>query len=461
MVQKRNLLFLVRLTATAAIGGLLFGYDTGVIGGANEFIKEDFGLSPFVQEAVVSVAIAGAVFGSILGGVLADQTGRKPTILVSDFVFCLGALIMGFSPNVSCLILGRFVVGVGVGTAAMVVPIYLAEASPADLRGSVVSVNVLFIVSGQLISYLACIALAPHWRWMLGLAAVPGALQALGMMFLPESPRWLYQAGRTEEAKEVLKLIRLPYVFRHDTSLVQSEINQIQNELKSELRLTYSQQVYELFHSYRMSLLVGIGLQVFQQFIGINTALYYGPQIMERAGFNNGDSEPILASIPLAFVNVIGCCIAVRYIDNIGRRTIMLALLPFIAASLCCMSLALYLVVYGDSSVGMWLALASLVAYLGFFSVGMSSTPWTVNAEIYPMHLRSVANSLATTANWVSNFIVSMSFLSLIDTDAGAVVCWLVFALVCGVAWVFVYWLLPETKGKTLEDVLTLFAKAS
>lgn len=461
MVQKRNLLFLVRLTATAAIGGLLFGYDTGVIGGANEFIREEFDLTAFEQEAVVSVAIAGAVFGSLVGGTLADQMGRKPTILVSDFVFCLGALMMGLAPNVLTLIFGRFIVGFGVGMAAMVVPVYLAEAAPADLRGSIVSTNVLFIVSGQLLSYLVCIALAPHWRWMLGLAGVPGALQAIGMIFLPESPRWLFQSGKNDDAITVLKRIRLPVVFRQDQSLIQNEINEIENELKSEFRLTYRQQLYELVHNFRRPMLVGVSLQVFQQFIGINTALYYGPQIMERAGFDGGDSQPILASIPLAFVNVIGCCIAVRYIDNLGRRTIMLLMLPCIVASLCTMSIALYLVVYTESPVGKWLALSALICYLGFFSTGMATTPWTVNAEIYPMHLRSVANSLATTANWVANFIVSMSFLSLMDTNEGAVLCWLMFAVLAALAWLFIYFYLPETKGKSLEDVLQLFTKAN
>mmetsp|Transcript_10214 Transcript_10214/g.19975 ORF Transcript_10214/g.19975 Transcript_10214/m.19975 type:complete len:481 (+) Transcript_10214:1140-2582(+) len=454
---KKNMSFVVLLTCISAIGGFLFGYDTGVIGGANVYIYDDLGHdTPLIRETVVSIAILGAVFGAGCGGWSADRYGRKCSILASDVIFVIGAIMMGLAVDIVMLIFGRLVIGFGVGLAAMVVPVYLAEASPPNLRGTMVSTNIFFVTSGQLIAYCVCLACGSNWRLMLGISGVPAVIQFAGMLFLDESPRWLFKNKREEEGTRVLMRIRLHESCR-DVRFVKDEIDAIEQEIAQEKDLPIKELLKHLFTKSRKASTVGIGLQVLQQLVGINTVMYYGPQIMQMVGFDSSKQLAIATAIPLAAVNVLGTVIAMIYLDKLGRRGILLLTIPMIAACLAVLSLSFYFILYTSVSAFMYVALTFVLLYVFVFATGMGPIPWTVNSEIYPLYLRGTANSVSTMANWTANFVVSMSFLSLTSSDIGLVLAWDILAGFTIVTWFWVYYLLPETKGLSLEDVLLLF----
>ncbi|CAG9317949.1 unnamed protein product [Blepharisma stoltei] len=454
----KNTTFLIILTITAAIGGFLFGYDTGIIGGANLYIYDDLGYkTPVVLETVVSLAVIGAMFGALAAGPLSDIKGRKPTIIAADCAFVTGSILMASAPNIWVLMLGRFIVGLGVGSAAMVVPIYLAESAPRELRGTIVSINVLFTTSGQLIAYCVCLSLEDHWRWMLGIGAIPAIIQVIGMFFLPESPRFLYKVGKLEQGLKALLHIRYSLLYRK-YEYIEEEVKGIMQSIKEEGNHSYKHQFKLLYKNCKRSAMVGIGLQCLQQLCGINTAMYYGPQIMQVAGFDSSGREAIIASIPIAFANMVGTFISVWYVDRLGRRSTLLYTIPFMVTFLLSLGASfVFITFFSVVEFIQYLAVFSLLVYILFFSVGMGTCPWIVNSEIYPLNLRSAATSASTTANWVSNFVVSMTFASAISFDAGRVGIWIILAGFGVISWFWVYKLLPETKGKSLEEILTIF----
>mmetsp|Transcript_6261 Transcript_6261/g.6151 ORF Transcript_6261/g.6151 Transcript_6261/m.6151 type:complete len:300 (+) Transcript_6261:522-1421(+) len=292
---------------------------------------------------------------------------------------------------------------------------------------------------------------------MLGLAAFPAAIQACGMFFLPESPRFLYKIGKTEEGLNTLLLIRLNWRHRK-YEFIEDEVRGIIQSIKEEGNYSYTEQYRLLFKNCKKSAKVGIGLQCLQQLCGINTAMYYGPQIMQVAGFDSSGRAAIVASLPIAFANMVGTFISVGYIDKLGRRSTLLYTIPPMVFFLLCLGTSFIFITFLDAGeVVQYLAVFSLLVYILSFSVGMGTCPWIVNSEIFPLNLRSAANSASTTANWVSNFIVSMTFASAISFAAGRVGVWVVLAGFGVLSWFWVYRLLPETKGKSLEEILIMF----
>jgi len=309
--------FIYILTSFAAIGGFLFGYDTGVISGAILFLKDEFMLSPVEQEIIISIALVGAILGSSIGGPLADHFGRKPIILVASLLFALGSVILGISTTIVELLIGRLIVGTGIGVAANIVPIYVAEISPAQNRGSLVTINNLAITTGQFISYLvdsAFVNVPEGWRYMLGIAAFPAIIQFIVIFLIgPESPRWLVSVKQIEKSVQVLKTVR------SNTCNARGEINEIEKSLKEE-----NGGWKELFSpSIRPALIVGISLQAFQQFCGINTAMYYSPTILKMAGYTN-NATAIWFSDAIAFSNALFTILALYLIDRIGRRRLLM-----------------------------------------------------------------------------------------------------------------------------------------
>src|SRR5215212_8475411 len=268
--QRRFVNIAAALTAT---GGLLFGYDTGVISGALLFIKQDFApLSPFLQGIIVSTLLVGAVVGALSGGPLSDRIGRRPTALLAAVVFGAGALAVAFAPSVTFIIFGRFLLGLGVGLASMIVPLYIAEIAPADRRGALVSLNQLMITIGILVSYIVGVIFTPieGWRYMFGVALIPALILGIGMFTLPESPRWLFEHGQLDRARSVLDRSRSP----EEVELEIQEMEQIKGQETREERVSYG----ELFAPFvRPALIIGIGLAIFQQITGINTVIYYAP----------------------------------------------------------------------------------------------------------------------------------------------------------------------------------------
>lgn len=337
--------YVIGLTMAAGIGGLLFGYDTGVISGALLYIRDDFKAvneSTFLQETIVSMAVAGAIIGAALGGWLNDAYGRRKTTLLADFVFVTGSVCMAAAPDPYVLILGRILVGFGVGVASITAPVYIAEVSPSEIRGGLVSVNVLMITGGQFLSYLVNLAFTEvpgTWRWMLGAAGLPAVLQFVLMLFLPESPRWLFIKNKQVEAVAVLEKI-------YESDRLKGEIEQLSAAVEEELRQVQSMERIGYFTLFskkeiRLALLAGVGLQAFQQLTGINTVMYYSPTIVELAGFVS-NKIALLLSLMVAGMNAIGSIIGISLIDRCGRRFLLLTSLSGVFVSLGILSGAFY-----------------------------------------------------------------------------------------------------------------------
>lgn len=523
--------YLIKLTMSAGIGALLFGYDTGVISGALLYIRDDFSAvddSTFLQETIVSMALVGAIFGAAVGGWCNDRFGRKPSTLVADAVFALGAILMAAAPNPYVLIFGRFMVGLGVGVASLTAPLYVAEVSPPDVRGFLVGSTVLYITGGQFLSYLVNLGFTEipgTWRWMLGVAALPAVVQFVLMLSLPESPRWLFRKGKCENALAILEKL-------YPQEQLDEEVQGLMTAVEEEIQIENSKRNTGFFgllkkKEVRGALFVGVGLQAFQQFVGINTVMYYSPTIVKLAGFASNQLA-LLLSLIVAGTNALGTVAGMYLIDHVGRRRLALASLIGVIVALVLLSTSFQLSAASSPSFELdvsdvtcsafvnvssggtrtcatclqegcgfcaaqgnlmnagtclqsgsstvctsqsrtwytdvcpgnfgWMSILGLALYIIFFSPGMGPVPWTVNSEIYPLHYRGVCGGIAATSNWVSNLIVSESFLSLTDA-VGTAITFLIFGLVAFVALIFVYLFVPETKGLSFEEAENLFKK--
>ncbi|CAI0374372.1 unnamed protein product [Linum tenue] len=533
--------YIMKLAFAAGIGGLLFGYDTGVISGALLYIKEDFeevDKSTFLQELIVSTCVAGAIIGAAVGGYANDRIGRRKTIMVADVLFFLGSIIMAIAPVPAVIIVGRVLVGLGVGMASMTAPLYISEASPAKIRGAMVSTNGLLITGGQFLSYLINLAFtrAPGtWRWMLGVAGLPALIQFLLMWSLPESPRWLYRENYVHEAKEILeKLYPEDEVDREIQALRESVESErameesIGKDMWSKLKGAFTDKVV------RRGLYAGVTVQVAQQFVGINTVMYYSPTIVQFAGFAS-KSVALALSLITSGLNAVGSIISMMVVDKYGRRRLMIISMFGIIS--CLIILA---VVFRQASLGApgidfvdtkhfgsnvtcpsylenfhkpkWgctqclkakcsfcsnvadkyhpgaclvdskhnrdlclgedrvffeqgcpskfgiLAVVFLGLYIVSYSPGMGTVPWIVNSEIYPLKYRGVGGGIAAVANWVSNLIVSESYLTLTE-HLGPGGTFFLFAGVSTLSLCLIIWFVPETKGLPFEEVEKMLAE--
>jgi sugar porter (SP) family MFS transporter len=431
------------IAAVAALGGLLFGYDTGVISGALLFIRQVMSLSPTMQGVVVAIALAGAAIGAATAGYLSDRNGRRLVILGAGLLFIAGAIISAVAQGVVVLVIGRFLVGLAIGVASMLTPLYLAEISPARVRGAIVSLNQLCITGGILVSYLVGFVLASSsdgWRWMLALGALPGIILAAGMLVLPESPRWLAGRGRIPDANTVLQHLR-------GTADVADELNTLRTDLAREGRqLPGASEL--LSPRLRRPLIIGIGLAMFQQITGINTVIYFAPTIFQSAGLSSAATS-ILATAGVGAVNVIMTIVSIRLIDRLGRRQLLFWSLGGMAVTLLVLSAAFN---SGASGQLAWVAVASVAAFVGFFAIGLGPVFWLLIAEIFPLAVRGRAMSLATVANWSFNLIVSATFLNLVGA-VGSAGAFLVYAVLSLVALAFIAMMVPETKGRSLEQI--------
>ncbi len=434
--------------AITATGGLLFGYDTGVISGALLFIRQDFELTPFLEGIIVSTLLIGAVIGALSGGPLSDRVGRRPTVLLAAIIFGIGALAVAFAPSVAFIVLGRLLLGLGVGLASMIVPLYIAEIAPADRRGALVSLNQLMITIGILLSYIVGVIFTPieGWRYMFGVALVPALILGIGMFTLPESPRWLFEHGRLDKARSVLGRSRSPEEVDQELQ----EMQEIKSQGSQEERVSYS----ELLEPFvRPALIIGIGLAIFQQVTGINTVIYYAPTILQGVGFSEGGAIAATA-LGVGVVNVGFTILAVRIIDRAGRRPLLIIGLIGMIISLAL--LGLVFATGGSGGAAGLLATVCLALYIASFAISLGPVFWLMISEIYPLRIRGTAMSVASIANWGSNWLVALTFPVLLATLGGAGSFWL-FAALGIVAWFFVYFRVPETKGRSLEEIEASF----
>ena len=431
------------VAAIASLGGLLFGYDTGVISGALLFIKQEFGLSASMQGLTTAVVLLGATLGAAFGGALADRYGRKTVIIGTAVLFTLGALLSALAPALWVLILARAIVGLAIGVASMLTPLYLAEMAPAEKRGAVVSLNQLCITIGILASYFVDYGFAEvanGWRWMLGLGLVPGVILGAGMLVLPESPRWLLGHGRAGDAEAALRSVR-------GTLDVRAEIDALRHDLRA---ADAERPAWSVLwqRGARKPLIVGVGLAVFQQITGINTVIYYAPTIFQQAGLGSA-SAAILATAGVGVVNVLMTVVAIRLMDRSGRRRLLLAGLAIMIATLLVLAVAF---AGGQSRLLGFITAGALAAYVGGFAIGLGPIFWLLISEIFPFAVRGRGMSVASVANWGSNLAVALVFLDLIRL-LGPASTFLLFAGLTVVAFVFAWSLVPETNGRTLEEI--------
>jgi SP family galactose:H+ symporter-like MFS transporter len=439
--QAKDTGFVFAAAGFAALGGLLFGYDTGVISGALIFIRTQFALTTFQQELVVSVVLVGAAVAALSGGRLADIFGRRAMLLVTAVIFIAGAMVCAAAPSLNFLVIGRLIVGLGIGFSTSTVPIYISEVSPPQTRGWQVSLFQLAITIGILAAYLVDYVFSGSsgWRWMLGLAFVPGAILGLGMIRMPESPRWLAEHGHSGRAREVLARIR-------GTENIESEWLEIQKTLtETEERGSFS----DLFGpSVRMALVIGIGLAIFQQVTGINTVIYYAPLIVQSAGISTA-SGAILATAGIGLVNVLMTIVAMWLIDHVGRRPLLLIGIAGMIISLGVLGFVFRMPTGGALA---WLAVVTLMVYVASFAISLGPIFWLLISEIYPLRVRGIAEGTAAGVNWAFNFLVSVTFLTLLELLGPSLTFW-VYALLAIASWLFSYYLVPETKGRTLEEI--------
>src|SRR3954453_14996563 len=433
--------YVARVSIIAAIGGLLFGYDTGVISGALLFIKDDLHASSFEQQAAVGSLLLGAVGGAILSGWLADKIGRKWTLIAAGIIYIVGGLASAVSPDIWFLIVAPFVLGFAVGTASFVAPMYISEMVPKHLRGGMTSFNQLMITSGILLAYIINFAFkdaADNWRWMLGLSVIPGIALAIGMLRQPYSPRWLVEQGRDDEALSVLRKAR-----NCDDEAAKSELEEIREAAAEE---GWAPDL----KSKAVRPLVGLGLSlaILQQLVGINTVIYYAPTILKYAGVDT--SGAVTQTVFIGLTNVIFTIVAVLLLDKIGRRFFLIA-----GTALCTLSLVALGVFFGSATLkdsAGWIALVALMVYIAGFAAGLGPVFWLMISEIFPLRVRPPAMAVSTVGNWGANFLVSFTFLSLISAVGRSGTFW-IYAGIGVFSAVYFFLRVPETKDRTLEEI--------
>ena len=436
----RGSFFYVYLIATvAAISGLLFGFDIAVINGAIIFIRDQFGLSEFQTEIAASSLLVGCVLGASVGGVLSDRFGRRRTLIVSALLFAASSIGAALPRNLTEFTAARFMGGIAIGVASLLAPLYIAEVAPPRIRGRLVGLNQMAIVSGILIAYAVnwmLSGLGPAgWRWMFATAAVPSIVFFFAMLFVPESPRWMTEFGRADQALQTLTR-----VSGREQALEQ--LQQIKDAIAQE-----TGSLAELFRpGLRLPLIIAVVLAVLQQITGINTVLFYG-SIIFKDHAASGQSSAIFANVIVGAVNFLCTIIALWIIDRVGRKALLMAS----AAGMAVSEIALGIAFLMHPAPAM-LILGIILFCTASFAVGLGPAVWIVMSELFPTRIRGRAMSIATVTLWVACVALTATFLSLVRAVGPSGAFWL-YSLMSVTMFVFVWRVVPETKGKTLEAI--------
>ena len=428
-----------RISVVAAIGGLLFGFDTAIINGAIVFLRRQFSWSEVQTEIAASSLLVGCVIGASAAGALSDWLGRRRILLLSAAIFALSSVATSLPNSLALFCAARLVAGMAIGIASLLCPLYIAEVSPAGIRGLLVSLNQLAIVTGILISYLvgwSLSSLGPaSWRWMFASAALPSVLFYLALFTVPESPRWLTKERRYGDA-----LALLTRLGERDAALRLKEIKTAVEEESGSLA--------QLFQpGYRLPLIIGVTLAVFQQITGINTILYYGSIIFTEHVGTQSASAALWANVIIGTMNLVCTIVSLFIIDRLGRKALLMIASGGMGISLAILGMILLLYPSSGSPV-----LALILCYVAFFSVGMGPTVWVVISELFPTRIRGRAMSIATISLWAACTLITLSFLSLVKAISVSGAFWC-YAVMCVLTFLFVWRVTPETKGKTLEEI--------
>ncbi|WP_406222839.1 sugar porter family MFS transporter [Streptomyces canus] len=437
------------ITIIATFGGLLFGYDTGVINGALPYMTDDLGLTAVTEGMVTSSLLLGAALGAVVGGRLSDARGRRRTILALAVLFFVGALACTLAPTTAVMVVARFVLGLAVGGASVTVPVYLAEVSPAERRGALVTRNELMIVSGQLLAFTsnAIIARAGGesggvWRWMLVIATVPAVVLWFGMLVMPESPRWLASRARFNEALEVLKQVRSRQ--RAEAELAEVSALAVREE---EQRLGGWEDMKST-PWIRKLMFVGFGIAIVQQITGVNTIMYYGTQILTDAGF--AADSALTANIANGVISVLATFVGIWLLGRVPRRPMLMTGQTGTTAALLLIGVFSLVLPSGDARA--YAVLAMTVTFLAFQQGAISPVTWLMLSEIFPMRMRGFGMGVAAVVLWLTNFVIGLVFPSLVS-GIGISNTFFLFVVAGVFSIAFVKRCVPETKGRTLETL--------
>jgi len=434
------------VTVIATFGGLLFGYDTGVINGALPYMAEDLGLTAFTEGLVTSSLLLGAALGAMLGGRLSDRRGRRKNILMLAVLFFVGALACTFAPNTAIMVVARFVLGIAVGGASVTVPTYLAEVSPAERRGRIVTQNELMIVSGQLLAFtfnagIAAVAgdAADVWRWMLVVATLPAVALWLGMLVMPESPRWLASKDRFADALTVLKQVRTAQ--RAETEM--GEVKQLAMEDKQSQTGGWSDLATPWI---RKLVLIGVGIAVIQQITGVNSIMYYGTQILTDAGFDTNSA--LAANIANGVISVLATFVGIYLLGKVNRRPMLL--IGQLGTTSALLLIGVFSLVLPEGEPRAYVILSLTVTFLAFQQGSISPVTWLMLSEIFPLKLRGFGFGLAGLTLWLTNFLVGLTFPIMVAALSISTT-FFVFVGLGVLAIAFVAKFVPETRGRSLE----------
>lgn len=447
------------MAIVAAMGGLLFGFDTGVISGAIPFLQQDFGLTDGTIEFITTAGLIGAIVGALIGGSVTDGLGRRKVLILSGIIFGVGALWSGFASNATSLILARLFLGVAIGTASFAVPLYIAEISPTKVRGTLVSLFQLMITIGILVSYFSDFLFANEsdvscWRPMFYVGVIPALILLVGMIFMPESPRWLFANGRGEEAMAVL--------VKTEGDGAQDVADSINNEIAKDRQNTSTWG--DLFRKeWKYPLIIAVGIMFIQQFVGINTVMYYSPKIFQMAGFD-GSVAAIGASIGVGAINVIATLLSVYFVDRIGRRKLFFIGMTGMVISLTLLA-GSFIADFGDA--GKFVTVGCTLLYVTFYAVSVGPLGWLIISEVFPQKLRGKGSSIGSLSVWVFNSIVTFTFFKIAkllsvpgtevvvggETLANPAGSFLFYALIAALGMIWGWFFMPETKGKSLEAI--------
>jgi len=438
---------IILIALVAATGGLLFGFDTGVISGALPFLKQNWALSDPDIEWLTTSVLLGALLGAIFSGKLSDRIGRKRMIIVNAVIFTIGAAGSAAARSLQVLLVTRIIIGIAIGITSYVAPMYIAEISPARKRGGLVTLNQLMITFGILVSYVTDYLLSndtdpASWRWMFLVGIVPALILLLGMFFLPETPRWLMSRGRWEEGKRVLEKVE-------DPDQVETTWNNIKKDMQTEA--AGKGKAMDVFKPWlRIPLIITVGIFFFQQFSGVNTIIYYSPIIFKMSGIVS-NSGSIVPAIVIGVVNVLSCLLSVFLLDRVGRRRLYIIGICGMIPSLALLGACYYFKAALGASLP-YFAVLSIVAYIAFIAISLAPLGWLLISEVFPTSVRGVGMSIGSLSHWGFNAIISFTFLTLINGVGIAATFW-IYSAICILGLWWGYYFIPETRGRSLEHI--------